>query len=537
MDPDLIAGYHHRTNRHAPSARILRNESGYSWINAGARPVSSDEEEEECILMQDGDTDDELMQQDADVPEGNPAAEEHEEGEEEEAQSEDEESEQDSADMPPRIPRRGEELIVDWQQFELGNRGPRTPRPYLLARDDGSWEAVILAGPEDPENDLAVAWLAGRLGTEPWRISIHAADEEVEEYYQADNLAIAYALPTLQQLAGGGKKRRVTLRSRSRTPPAGARLKSEVKQDDEESTAPLIKREADSDEPPLRDAFAEGIGEQDTSSGPFTSWLLPHGEQMRCLPCRKWATPEHLASVPHAKMMAWLLCSRPEERQAYVQQKKEAFLSNMSAKKEAGEGGVQLARAPCHWWQGTPAIMFERINQQLRTNYPHLQQHCVATRVEPQAPDQAQQPEVRAPLRAAKENQQVADAVQRSPQEIAQRLKRAQEEVNKMEAECEMKRRKLERRVDRNAQQGHSGSSSSTMAMHTEGTSARAHLHHNSTASSSARGGQASSRAVGSTEGASSSSKGASSRVQHAGVAAGPHWQKCWHPLGLACAE
>ena len=183
----------------------------------------------------------------------------------------------------------------------------------------------------------------------------------------------------------------------------------------------------------------------------------PYGEQMRCLPCRKWATPEHLASVPHAKMMAWLLCALPEERQTFVQQKKDAFLSNMRAKKEAGEEGVQLARAPCHWWQGTPAIMFERINQQLRTNYPHLQQHCVATRVEPQQAQPQGQQEAGRNLRATKDEQSAAPAVHSTPRDVAQRLKRAQEEVNKMEAECEIKRRKLERKVSRTAQQGHSG--------------------------------------------------------------------------------
>ena len=76
-----------------------------------------------------------------------PAAENCEEEEEEESrEEEEEESEEDSANMPPRIPMRGDERRVHWEQFELGNRGPRTPRPlssckrrWFLGGSDPRW--------------------------------------------------------------------------------------------------------------------------------------------------------------------------------------------------------------------------------------------------------------------------------------------------------------------------------------------------------------------------------------------------------------
>ena len=90
-----------------------------------------------------------------------------------------------------------------------------------------------------------------------------------------------------------------------------------------------------------------------------------------------------------------------------------------------------------------------------------------------------------------------------------------------MEAECEIKRRKLERRVSRTAQQGQatSSSSSGTMALHSEGAFARMPLQQQCAASSSARVGCG---AIGGTEGTSSSSRGTSSKAQKAGVAHGP---------------
>ena len=68
-------------------------------------------------------------------------------------------------------------------------------------------------------------------------------------------------------------------------------------------------------------------------------------------------------------------------------------------------------------------------------------------------------------------------------------------------------------------------------------TSDRTKAHQYSTASNSARGGQTSSRAMGSTEGTSSSSKGVSSRVQHAGAAAGPTGKSGTHSDSLVLSK
>ena len=271
----------------------------------------------------------------------------------------DEPEEEPERDGPPMIPRGpNDDAEIDWQEIDIGNRGPRAPFPFLIQDRQGFWRPYMLWCPENEDRDLETAWIAGHWQVQTWRVNLQRAEPELEDYYGVEALTLAYCLPTVADLTGGGKG--IKLRSRSsrhrrdrRTAVTRQDTEHAEKADDAARTGQrsLTRRESKKEgkrtlsseqewEALSERSAAAAHAAVDTLTHKDAPWLLSSEGQYRCLLCRRWVTPEHMNSKGHKKALSWFAQASEEQRADFLMQRRRAFRIKQLAASGGGSGSV-----------------------------------------------------------------------------------------------------------------------------------------------------------------------------------------------------
>ena len=350
--------YYGRSNLVAPPERLIREGTAYEFILSGAREDKLrawreerriEDAQRRAEIRRRIEREEDRRDYEAQLAAGAP------ESVHSSAPSpEPEDDEGSDADGPPRIPRGPEdEAEIDWRPIDVGNRGPRAPFPFLIQDRQGGWRPYMLWCPEDAERNLETAWIAGHLQVQTWRVNLQRAEPELEEYYGVEALTLAYCIPTVADLAGGGK--RVKLRSRSsrcrREEDQRSSLDDQHQAQGQQSGEPSSKRDKKdkkrakvSPSDVSREQEWEAVSEpaaaapdsQDTLMKRDAPWLLGCEGQFRCLLCRRWVTPEHMSSKGHQKALGWFAQADAVQREEFLAQRRRAF----RIKQLAASGGT-----------------------------------------------------------------------------------------------------------------------------------------------------------------------------------------------------
>ena len=231
------------------------------------------------------------------------------------ASSEDTEAEPEEEEQSEEERSEADAEAIHWYRANIDNlAGPREEEHFLLQTPHGWRPTLVSVACSDVEERALLPWCAGWLQCPVYRVQLAEMPRSVCERFGVENLTVAFPLPSLLNLAGGGKKTkkekkekedrqtRVVLKSRSRTPQRGsqempkqkaAARSQEAAQDDRRTQA--RSSPPDEEKPVTAREFAKR----------YPQLTISYSSGSRCALCHRWLDYSHLKSIRHEVRMQW----------------------------------------------------------------------------------------------------------------------------------------------------------------------------------------------------------------------------------------